>query len=589
MDFSELREKIRQANDIVNVIGSRITLKKAGGDNYIGLCPFHNEKTPSFNVSRSKQMYHCFGCHKGGDVFKFIEEYENTTFREAMEILASEKGIEIPKFSYNNYDFEKYKIAYDINKDSANFFHKMLKDTEGREALSYLKKRGLSNNIIFKFGLGFAPNNSTKLYNYLKSKYDDKYLEESGLFTKKNDRFECKFFNRVIFPITNERGKVIGFGGRVLNDAKPKYLNSPEGIVFNKRKNLYSLYQARKSKRRGIMLCEGYMDVIAMHMYGFDNAVASLGTALTVEQISIIKKYSNDLYLIFDSDEAGVNAAIRSIPIIKKQGLDAHIIDLRPYKDPDELLRKEGKDEFEKRIIKATNAILFLIEKKEENYNLTLPDEITKFQKDILEILLLITEPLELNNYIKKICNIYKWDERIFKKTLLKNVKTNEIKVSNKKILDDNRKKDNSDEGIIAAERVIIKLIAQKPSYKEEIKKYLREKDFHTKIYADLAKMLYNSSSVINGPLDLVKSFESDEYTDEISIIFNETNIDYSDIIKLNNTVKEAIIAIKNYNIEREYPDDELLTEDKLLQKFNDLKLVDTIKKIKILLYEEDL
>jgi len=378
----EVIEEVRQRNDIIDVISSYVKLKKTGS-NYMGLCPFHNEKSPSFSVSGNRQMYHCFGCGVGGNVFTFIMEYENFTFLEALKYLADRCGMQLPEAQQTP---EARRMAdvrnriLEINKEAAKYYVYQLKSPQGQQALAYLEDRALSPETIRRFGLGYSNKYSDDLYQYLKKKgYEDEILKESGLFTMdERHGVSDKFWNRVMYPIMDMNSKVIGFGGRVLGDGKPKYLNSPETKVFDKSRNLYGLNFARLSRSRTIILCEGYMDVIAMHQAGFTNAVASLGTAFTGLQANLLKRYADQILLLYDSDGAGVKAALRAIPILKEAGLPAKVVRLSPYKDPDEFIKALGREEFQKRLDESINSFYFEVEVLEQNFDLTDPESKTK-------------------------------------------------------------------------------------------------------------------------------------------------------------------------------------------------------------------
>ena len=320
----EIIEEVRSRNDIVDVISGYVKLQKKGSS-YFGLCPFHNEKSPSFSVSREKQMYYCFGCGAGGNVFTFIMEYENFTFVEALKMLAERAGIDLPEAEYSQEAKAKADLRMqllEINKLAAKYYYAQLKSEHGQQAYRYLKDRELSDETIVAFGLGYSNKYSDDLYRYLKMKgYSDTLLQQAGLITidERNGVYD-KFWNRVMFPIMDVNNKVIGFGGRVMGDAKPKYLNSPETPIFDKSRNLYGLNRARTSRKPYFLICEGYMDVISLHQAGFSNAVASLGTALTAGHAQLIKRYVNEVYLTYDSDEAGTKAALRAVPILKEAG-----------------------------------------------------------------------------------------------------------------------------------------------------------------------------------------------------------------------------------------------------------------------------
>ena len=325
MRYSEdIIEEVRAKTDIVELISGYVKLQRRGSS-YFGLCPFHNEKSPSFSVSPGKQMYYCFGCGAGGNVFTFLMEYENYSFQEALKLLADRAGVKLPEVSYSREareEADRKALLLEINKEAAKYYYCKLRSPAGEKAMEYLKGRGLRDETIRKFGLGYSDRYNSDLYRYLKSrKYSDEVLRETGLFNadEKKGMYD-KFWNRVIYPIMDANSRVIGFGGRVMGDGKPKYLNSPETKIFDKSRNLYGLHAARGSRRKNLIICEGYMDVISMHQAGFTNAVASLGTALTSQQASLLKRYTQEVLVIYDSDEAGIKAALRAIPMLRERG-----------------------------------------------------------------------------------------------------------------------------------------------------------------------------------------------------------------------------------------------------------------------------
>ena len=403
----EIIEEVRSRNDIVDVISTYVKLQKKGSS-YFGLCPFHNEKSPSFSVSRQKQMYYCFGCGAGGNVFTFLMEYENYTFVEALKYLADRAGVELPEEEYSREAKERADtraILLEINKAAAQYYYIQLKSSRGAVGLEYFKKRKLSDETIKAFGLGYSNKYSDDLYRYLKSKgYKDDMIAKAGLISidEKNGVYD-KFWNRVMFPIMDVNSRVIGFGGRVMGDAKPKYLNSPETMIFDKSRNLYGLNRARRTKKPYFLLCEGYMDVISLHQAGFTNAVASLGTALTPGHAALIHRYVQEVYLTYDSDGAGTRAALRAMPILKDAGITAKIIRMEPYKDPDEFIKNMGADAFKERIAQAKNSFLFEIDVLKRNYQLEDPEQKTKFYQETAKKLLQFGEPLERDNYIQAV------------------------------------------------------------------------------------------------------------------------------------------------------------------------------------------
>ncbi len=412
MYFSdEVVEEIRLKNDIVDVIGEYAQVKKKG-NSYSACCPFHPEKTPSFHISREKQMYHCFGCGVGGNVFTFVMEYENFTFPEALKHLAERAGVELPEqeMSADAKRKSDYKtILSEMNKTSAAYFYYLLRSERGTKAYNYFHQRGITDDTIKKFGLGYADMYSDDLYKYLRSKgYTDSQLKDSGLV--KIDEVKGgydKFWNRVMFPIIDVNSKVIGFGGRVMGEGEPKYLNTSDTLLFDKSRNLYGLNLAKKSKRKGLILCEGYMDVIAMHQGGFDNAVASLGTAFTLGHGNLVKRFTDEAFLAYDSDGAGIKAAQKVILMLREIGISTRVIDMRPYKDPDEFIKNEGPEEFELRIKNALSSIMFEVKLISQNYNQNDPEEKTKFQHEVAKKLSTIDDPLARNNYLEAIADSY--------------------------------------------------------------------------------------------------------------------------------------------------------------------------------------
>ncbi len=409
--------EVLSRNDIVDVIGSYASLKKKGA-NYEACCPFHHEKTPSFKVNREKQMYHCFGCGVGGNVFTFVMEYENLNFPEAVERLAERAGVQLPEKSMNAQERsrEQYKITLrEMNKTAAAYFHYILKHSQhGEKAYEYFHEtRGLSDETINKFALGYSDIYRDDLYRYLKSKgYTDDQMKGSGLveISEKEGGVD-KFWNRAMIPILDINGKVIAFGGRVMGDGKPKYINTSDTAVFDKSHTLFAMNIARRSRKKGFICCEGYMDVISMHQAGFDNAVASLGTAFTFGHAGIIKRYADEVYLAYDSDGAGVEATKKVIAILREVGVGARVINMRPYKDPDEFIQNLGSEAFEERIKKAESGMMFLARIYSEEYDQSDPGELTKFQNQIARELAYIEDDLERNNYVDAIARKYVIDK----------------------------------------------------------------------------------------------------------------------------------------------------------------------------------
>ena len=403
----EVIEEVRMKNDIVDVISGYVKLQKKGA-NYFGLCPFHNEKSPSFSVSPGKQMYYCFGCGAGGNVLTFVMEYENYTFQEALQSLADRAGVTLPKMEYSKEAREQAEFRarlLEANKLAANYFYYQMKQPQGKIAYEYFHdKRKLTDETMLRFGLGYSNKTSDDLYRFLKEKgYDDAFLSQTGLVTIEERGGRDKFWNRVMFPIMDVNNRVIGFGGRVMGDGEPKYLNSPETKLFDKSRNLYGLNYARTTREKYMLVCEGYLDVISMHQAGFTNAVASLGTAFTSQHAGVLKRYTDQVILTYDSDGAGIKAALRAIPILRDAGISARVLNMKPYKDPDEFIKNMGADAFKERIAQAKNSFLFEIDVLKRNYQLEDPEQKTKFYQETAKKLLQFGEPLERDNYIQAV------------------------------------------------------------------------------------------------------------------------------------------------------------------------------------------
>lgn len=362
-------------NPIEDVVSQYVNLKRSGS-NLFGLCPFHGEKTPSFSVSPDKGIYYCFGCHKGGSVINFEMEIEGLSYPDAVRALAKRAGLEVPEDEQYQSRYRQQERLWALHKEAARFFHSQLYAPIGANALQYATGRGMPKSILTKFGIGYAPDSWTDLADYLRSKnYTDQELRDSGLVTvsQKNGNLFDRFRDRLMFPIIDVRGNVIGFGGRIMNSSDKsaaKYLNSPETLIFNKRKNLFALNLAKKSKLGYLILVEGYMDAIALHQYGFDCAVASLGTALTEDGANLLSRYTDQVVLIYDGDEAGQNATQRAIPILEKAGLQVKVLKMRDAKDPDEYLKKFGADRFRILLEESANRVEYQLNAILKKYDL---------------------------------------------------------------------------------------------------------------------------------------------------------------------------------------------------------------------------
>ena len=416
----ELIDRVREANDIVDVISACVPLKKRGA-NFVGLCPFHSEKTGSFNVSPSRQIFKCFGCGKGGNVFTFVMEYDNLTFPEAVKTLAGRVGIELPENPEEDSPEKrleagrKEKILAAL-KDAAAFYYKTLRSPEGIQAQQYLIGRGLDEETVNRFGLGYAGKGGVTLYDHLKKLgHSDEALDGTGLFYSEKNGMSDRFFNRVIFPIMDRSGRVIAFGGRLMGTASkaPKYLNSPETPVFFKGSNIYALNVAKRTSSDTYLLCEGYMDVISLHRAGFDSAVASLGTALTPMQARILRRFTQRVALTYDSDAAGQAATLRAIPILRAEGLDVRVVDLSPKKDPDEFIKEYGAEAYRERLVKAEPAFFFEMEAGRVNIDEADPEQLTKFNTMLAASIAKHDDEMVRYSYIKASSKRYGIDEAV--------------------------------------------------------------------------------------------------------------------------------------------------------------------------------
>ena len=530
----DIIEEVRQKNDIVDVVSQYVKLTRKGSS-YFGLCPFHNEKTPSFSVTPGKQMYYCFGCGAGGNVFNFIMEYENYTFGEALKHLADRAGVELPKIEYSREVREKAQERaelLEINKQAAQYFYYQLRTEKGAQGYQYLTGRGLSEETMRKFGLGYSDKFGGGLYQFLKSKgYGDDRLRDSGLFNvdERHGMYD-KFWNRVIFPIMDVNNRVIGFGGRVMGDGKPKYLNSPETKIFDKSRNLYGLNVARTTRRKYLILCEGYMDVISMHQAGFTNAVASLGTALTSGHASLLKRYTQEVLLLYDSDEAGVRAALRAIPILREAGVNSRVVNLRPYKDPDEFIKNLGAEAFEERLEQASDSFMFRVSIAESEFPMEEPQGQNRFFERCAEMLLELKDELERNLYIEAIVKKYRGQYGISVEDLRKRVNTLALKgtpaerrIQPKKSQEGAPKK-KKDSASDQAQKLMLTWIVTYPKIFDTVAQYLTPEDFVVPLYREVAQMLFSQreEGEVN-PARLLNSFTDSEEQREVASLFNAT------------------------------------------------------------------
>lgn len=402
----EVIDDVCMGNDIVDVIGQYVQLKK-NGSSYTGLCPFHHEKSPSFHVSRDRQLYHCFGCNAGGNVIGFIERYQNLSFPDAVKTLAERIHYNLPEETYSPdyaYKAELRKKLYEVHKVAARFFYEQLNSAEGAHAMRYLEERKVLKSTRIKFGLGYSPISRHALYDHLKSAgYSDEVIVKSGLVKRWDDgSFRDKFYNRVMYPIIDVRGNIIAFGGRALSDVGAKYLNSPETEIFKKDNNLYNLNLARMARMRELILVEGYMDAISIYQAGFCNVVASLGTAFNAHHAKLFKAYADSVILLFDSDSAGVNAVLKAMPYLNDAGINVKVAQVTEAKDPDEYIKKFGASEFGKLLAASRNRYTFLIDYAATKYDLSVNEGRIGYTNEVAGILAQIDNAIEADVYIRE-------------------------------------------------------------------------------------------------------------------------------------------------------------------------------------------
>ncbi|MCM1125341.1 MAG: DNA primase [Lachnospiraceae bacterium] len=551
----ELIEEVRAGNDIVDVVSGYVRIQKKGSS-YFGLCPFHNEKSPSFSVSRSKQMFYCFGCGAGGNVFTFIMQYENYSFQEAVKLLADRAGVNLPEVEYGEEvkrrESQKMRLL-EVNKEAAKYFYYQLRAKCGQAGYQYLKNRQLSDETIKKFGLGYANVTSDDLVRYLKSKgYDDQLITDAGLgsFDEKHGMHD-KFWNRVMFPIQDANHRVIGFGGRVMGDAKPKYLNSPETLIFDKSRNLYGLNFARTARAGNMILCEGYMDVIAMHQAGFSQAAASLGTSFTAGQANLLRRYVGEVILAYDSDGAGVSAALRAIGMLKEAGLTGKVLNLEPYKDPDEFMKNLGREAFEERIRTAENSFFFELRMLQRDYNLNDPESKTAFHREIAKKLCGFSEEVERENYIEAAAEKY----HIGFDNLRKLVNTYAVQtglaapaVRPKSGI---QKKSDPKENQKKPQKLLLTWLVDEPALWQKVKKYLSPGDFTEELYRVIAEKLFEDldAGMLN-PAAIISLFDDEQQQREAAEVFNTKLMELDTKAEREKAFHDILLSVKRNSLD---------------------------------------
>ena len=550
-------EEVRMRNPIVDVVGSYVQLKRSGA-NYFGLCPFHNERSASFSVSPQKQMYYCFGCHAAGNVITFVMQYENFSFQEALQFLAERAGMTLPEATESRESIEardRRSVLLKMHKDAAVFYHRYLKSPEGKNGYQYLKARALSDETIVSFGLGFAGPRPDLLYRYLKQQgYTDAQMKDGGLVSFSERGAFDRFWNRVIYPIMDANSHVIAFGGRVLGDGQPKYLNSPETMIFDKSRNLYGLNVARRTREKYFIICEGYMDVIALHQAGFTNAVAALGTSFTPQHGAIIRRYVKEAVLCFDSDGAGKNAALRAIPILREAGLSIRVLSMTPYKDPDEFIRGLGADAFRERIRDAANAFLFEIRMLRGQYDLEDPQGRSDFFNETARrIAVTFPDPVERTSYAESVAREFRFDPDTLKSKITKNGEERGLSRSDPERYRpaSSRKTNNTESSAVRAEKLVLTLLAEHPERFGEVEKQLKEEDFSSELSAGVAKLLYQQLREEGkaNPAAIISRYIDDERSGEVSALFSSEFSAQLSEEALDQAIREAVYTIKDARI----------------------------------------
>ncbi|MBX7310105.1 DNA primase [Clostridium chauvoei] len=560
----EILEKIKEQNDIVDVISESVRLKRSGR-NFSGLCPFHNEKTPSFSVSQDKQIYKCFGCGEAGNVITFVMKTKNLPFVDAVKYLGERVNITIEDGNKGKSPITKKKeMLYNVNVEAARFFFRNLMSTS--EAKDYFLNRGIKEETMKRFGLGFAKESWNNLLLYLRKRgFNEEILLEAGLVStsqKTGNKYD-RFRNRVIFPVFDYRGKVIGFGGRVLDDSKPKYLNSPETLVFQKGTNLYGLNFAIKSnlKERYFIIVEGYMDLITLHQYGITNVVASLGTALTTNQARLLKRYADKVIISYDADIAGQTATLRGLEILKDAGFEVRVLNIPQGKDPDEFVRSNGKEAFKNLIKNAEPLIDYRLKRAEEGINFKESDSLAKYGKRVTNILAKLN-PVEKDVYVKKISENTGIREQALYDLLSSEMTKN---INNDKFM--NNKEYNGiklyvEPGFLKAERSLMKLMLE-DDYFEYIINILKEEDLILEEHKEIFSIIKDGKmGRINNIMSFVESKCNNVKTLEELVKIKEHNV-----FKVNDSkklIKDFIKQIDNYKLNLRLED--LKKQQKLLE-----------------------
>ncbi len=591
----EFIEQVRAGSDIVDVISGYVHLQKKGA-NYFGLCPFHNEKSPSFSVAPNKQIFYCFGCGAGGNVITFLMKYENYTFQEAVKVLAQRAGIPVPELNYSE-EMKKAQARRSqllaVNKEAATYYYRLLRSPKGKNGLAYFQQRELSDATMNHFGLGYADGSSSDLVRHLKQKgFSDEIITASGVavFDEKRGLHD-KFWNRVMFPIQDINHRVIGFGGRVMGDGKPKYLNSPETEIFDKSRNLYGLHLAKQTRKGYFIICEGYMDVIAMHQAGFTEAVASLGTAFTAGQAALMKRYVSTVILSYDSDNAGVKAALRGIKILKEAGLTGKVLNLKPYKDPDEFMKALGKEEFEKRIQEAENCFYFEIRMLEGEFDLKDPAGRTAFTRELAKRLCGFEEEVERENYLRAMAEKYYIDAGALRRMVASYGQT--VTEEKKPLPARNYQKPGSsgaaskkEEATLRPQRLLLTWLSDYPGLYVQVKKYISWNDFSEGICQQAAQALFEElEKGKQGSASVISQFTQESEQQQIVDILNTRVRGLETKEEKEKAFKDALYAVRKNSYERKVAEN--TDPGALMELIRDKKALEELAKLHFQMPEE--
>ena len=546
-------DELSARNDIVEIVSQYVQLKKSGA-NYFGLCPFHNEKTGSFSVSPDKQIFHCFGCGAGGGVITFIMKAEGLTFPDAVRYLAERAGMQIPEQGEAERKAARHRERlYALCRDAGRYYYDTLWRPENRTAQQYFINRGLSRRTMNRFGLGYAPDSFHALIDAMTAKgYTREELMDAGLVSRsEKGHIYDRFRNRVMFPIIDVRGHVIAFGGRVLDDSKPKYLNSPETPIFHKSRNLFALNLSKSTKNDYFILAEGYMDVIALHQAGFTNAVASLGTALTTGHAALIKRYVQEVYLTYDSDEAGTRAALRAVPILKEAGITAKVIRMDPYKDPDEFIKNLGAEEFERRIGNARNGFMFGLEMLEKEYDMNSPEGKTAFFQEAARRLIGFEDELERNNYIEAVAGTYRATVESLQKLVAKMAVREGMAKPVERPKQATGSEKPKEDGAKISQKILLTWMIEDRRLFGIIQKYISPEDFPEPLYHTVAEFLYHQyeEGELN-PAKILNHFTKEEEHREAASLFHTKIQKLTTKEEREKALQETIVKVKTHSID---------------------------------------